>query len=143
MTGSVIKNSLMNGYPGTYSHTPDLIISPYVVGETFKDGLTFGDGCFCDFYGKANLSGVNNQGFGVVARTVQTPNDYLNQSAPKCYPGDVIGVVVRGDVETYVAQDDSNTGGQPCQTRLDHIAFSSEADENGVAEITILERKTI
>lgn len=108
MAGSVILNTLNNGYPGTPSHTPDEIISPHPVDSTQTAGVLFGAAVSVSATGTVkNITGSDTAATfaGVAARVVQTPTSYPDQNNGVYMPGDMAGIVVRGAVSVAV-----NTG---------------------------------
>ena len=182
MVGSVVKNSLCNGYPGVPSHTPDLIISNHIVSSYEPEGIAPGD--LCAILGDGTVVKFTNdyieqeKSFGIAARVIATPNTY-RQNEEKFFPGDVIGIVVRGAVTVPVNQGCINKNqevimeqmyvrvagndaepngvigsletkpktaaeaGSNDVKKLAGMVLSSLIDENGIAEITILERNMI
>lgn len=162
MTGQVIEQVMTNGYAGSYSRQPDMVVdtAPAEGVIAFGQGVVYGD----TGVELPSDSSTAAQFVGIALREVKSATDFLNQNAGQYNVGDAVPVIKRGCVNV-LCQNGSparggavylrvklNTGSYPNavvggfeaaadstnSVQLTNAEWAGPADANGIAELRIL-----
>lgn len=163
MPGQNIGLTMPNGFPGSYTRQPDMIVDSHPLGGTanvaFGTPLVYSGGKVAAF----GADGTAAAFVGVAAREIKSALSYLNQNSGEFAPGEAVPVFKRGcinvkcnagtpalngNVYVRIAANASIPAGvvggfeaaadSTNTVQLTNCRWHGAADGNGVAEIRIL-----
>lgn len=163
MTGQVIGQVMTNGYAGSYSRQPDMVVdtAPAEGVIAFGQGVVYGEGAGVVLPSDSSTAA---EFVGIALREVKSATDFLDQNAGQYNVGDAVPVIKRGCVNV-LCQNGSparggavylrvklNSGSYPNavvggfeaaadstnSVQLTNVEWAGPADANGIAELRIL-----
>lgn len=102
MPGQNIGLTMPNGYPGTYTRQPDMIIDTHPLGGgdnvPFGVALSYGSGASVGRVVPMGAGGTAEQFVGIAARELKSAVSYLDQNTGVYVPNEAVSVLKRGCV---------------------------------------------
>ena len=165
MNGQVIGKTMSNGFAGSYSRQPDMIVDSHTAGSEISFGapVVYNNNKVVSAETLTASTFTASKFVGVSVREVKSALDYLNQNEGKYYLNEIAPIMKRGrmnvkcqrgtaalngDVYVRVAENASyptaKVGGFEASSdstntvKLDNVKWRGAADGNGIAEISIL-----
>ncbi|HBC94380.1 MAG TPA: hypothetical protein DCZ10_16140 [Pelotomaculum sp.] len=114
MPGQAIGTSMLYGYPGTVSRTPDSIIMNRPVKDTDETGPAFGEPVVLNTdntYSRFGATGAMATFGGVAIREVKQTADYYSAEG-QYQPGEACDVIQRGSVMVLCNIGTPTAGGE-------------------------------